>query len=83
MAVPSVVNLNETHVFINDSSETSEVTSACHKFKIELRSAQKIIELLQEMINVPNRPVSTDSCYFHTSNSKKKNKKKNSKWIFV
>jgi hypothetical protein len=56
MGVRAVVNGDDTQVFINDSSETSAVTSACcHKFKIELRSAQKIIELLKEEINTPNR----------------------------
>jgi hypothetical protein len=66
---------DDTAVFINNSSETSEVSCACcDKFKIELqktliqlRSAQKIIELLQEEINLntPNRTVSTDACYVH------------------
>jgi 23S rRNA C2498 (ribose-2'-O)-methylase RlmM len=42
MAVRTVGNGDDTQVFMNDSNETSEVTSACcHKFKIELRSALK------------------------------------------
>ena len=42
-------NAVDTLVFINNNSETNEVTRACcDKFKIELKPAQKIIKLLQE-----------------------------------
>ncbi|XP_023720963.1 U4/U6.U5 tri-snRNP-associated protein 1-like [Cryptotermes secundus] len=50
---------DDTQVFINDSSETIEVTSVCcHKFKIELRSAQKTIELLHAQSYPPEEILS-------------------------
>jgi hypothetical protein len=60
MEVCLVLNADDTPVFINNSSETSEVASSCcDKLKIELqktvtelRWAQKIIELLQEEMNL-------------------------------
>jgi hypothetical protein len=80
MADCTVGNADDTPVFINNSSERSEVTCACcDKFKtelqktlIELKPAQKIIELLQEEINLntPNRTVSTDAHHLqHNENS--------------
>lgn len=73
MADLTMGNADETPVFINNSSETNEVTCACcDKFKIEpqktiteLRAALEIIELLREVINTPNRTVSTDTRYWH------------------
>jgi hypothetical protein len=93
MADRTVGNADDTPVFINNSSEWSEVTCACcDKFKtelqktlIELKSAQKIIELLQEEINsnTLNLTVSTDAhCLHHKENSTQL-KLKNENWVHV
>jgi hypothetical protein len=69
----TVANVDDTPIFTNNSSETREVMCACcDKFKVELQKTlielklvQKIIELLQEEINMPNRTASTDPCNLH------------------
>jgi hypothetical protein len=97
MADHTVGRAVDIPVFISNS-ETSEVTCACWvKFKtelektlLELKSAQKIIELLQEEINLstPNQTVSTDACYLHHNENStqlelKKEKRKKKNWVHV
>jgi hypothetical protein len=73
MADRTVANVDDTSVFTNNSSATRQVMCACcDKFKtelqktlIELKSAQKIVELLQEEINTPNQTLSTDARHLH------------------
>jgi hypothetical protein len=86
-------NADDTPVFINNSSEISEVTCACYntrkielqKTLIDLRSAHNIIELLQEEINLnmPNRTVSTDVCYWHHNKNSTQLELKKGNWVHV
>jgi ATP phosphoribosyltransferase len=87
----TVGNADDTPVFINSSSERSEVTCACcDKFKTELqktltelKSAQAIIELLQEEINMPNQTVSTDTRHLHHNENSTQLELKKGNWVHV
>jgi hypothetical protein len=61
-----------------------QVTCAwCDQFKIELKSAQKIIELLQEEINMPNGTVSTDAHHLHHNENSTQLELKKGNWVHV
>jgi hypothetical protein len=88
MANCTVVSADVTPVFINNNSERSEVICACcdklrtelQKTLTELKSAQKIIELLLQM---PNRTVSTGAHYLHHNENSTQLEPTKGNWLHV
>jgi hypothetical protein len=91
MADRTASNVDDASVFVSNTSETSEITCACcDKLKIELqktleelKSAQKIVELLQEEVNLKTPTRIVDACNLHHTENSTQSERKNRNWVHV